>query len=496
MLRRVFRFSIAAWGILIVTACVQEPEDPSTLSATRTFWSTNIVTSGSEQLDADKIGETAHCAVYAERAALNSRYVTVSQGQNIANTYETIIHPTITTNFGEPADVDNNGKIILLLLDIKDGYSEATKNDGYVGGYFDPAHMRKQSKSNGADMLFIDVSPQDAGSTGFYATIAHELQHLINYSQTVVKGKNQKDLWINEGLSTAAEYLYGVAAPSPSDDSAWGDPCGRVEWAVAVNWDIINGFGTPDKLDNFFVWDNKLSDYATAYLFFQWLRIHANSSGIYKDIVDDSQKDFNAVANAAQKYIQADSSLGITEWTWENLLGIWHASNFYSNTTTGLLGYKNFSVITDTLARFQRYSTEQSLSLAFDRISKAWNFSSPQTISMKNGEGLVAAVATAPADQTSLDIKSCWFTTAGAYTTEQTSAKYQLVYNAKSSSSSKTPTLGAVPQGPQNMLSVAPNIITQRMSVGRSVFDIITQKPRVKDVHFNDDGHWHQTPNE
>ena len=45
------------------------------------------------------------------------------------------IFETDTSTYGTPPDVDDDPKIIILMLDIKDGYSSST-GGGYVEGYF------------------------------------------------------------------------------------------------------------------------------------------------------------------------------------------------------------------------------------------------------------------------------------------------------------------------------------------------------------------------
>jgi hypothetical protein len=171
--------------------------------------------------------------------------------------------------------------------------------------------------SNKADMLFLDTYPQEVGSQGFYDTIAHELQHLINFS---INSNSGQDVWIDEGLATAAEYLYH------------GEHTERVDMFNKDYEDRIK-YG-----DNFFVWDNYLADYATAYMFFQWLRIHAdNGTDIYKEIVSSSYKDYRAIVEIANAHIARldDASL----WDWEVLLRTWMLANA-RNDASGLYGYK------------------------------------------------------------------------------------------------------------------------------------------------------------
>ncbi|MDR2757801.1 MAG: hypothetical protein LBB78_00300, partial [Spirochaetaceae bacterium] len=152
-------------------------------------------------VDAEKLAENEVCIVYGD---VNEN-IAENVAEVIAGEYETNIYPKITGAFGNIMYMpNNNGKIFLLLLDIIDGY---TGSGGFVAGYFDYTHMMDASNSNKAAMLFMDVYPGDSSNLKNFSTvIAHELQHLIHFSNTVRQPSiPEKNLWINEGLSLAAE---------------------------------------------------------------------------------------------------------------------------------------------------------------------------------------------------------------------------------------------------------------------------------------------------
>jgi hypothetical protein len=300
----------------------------------RTFWAQDTGHNW-YTVEAVKRADGTNCIIYADiLATIPNETIT-----DIKTKYDTDIHDTIINAFGNFKDMEQPGdeghdKVTLLLLDIKDGY---TGSGGYVAGYFDSTHMYNTATypvSNVADMLFIDVNPGLDELPGLYSTIAHELQHLINFSRTVAINQPEKDLWINEGLSTAAEYIY-----NPGDTS-------RIEYFNGSNTPEGGYYGTIPAGNNFFVWDgfwervygDVLADYATAYLFFRWLGIHASSgTGIYKEIIDDPNGDYRAVTTAAESKIDAQFS------NWEKLLGTWMTANYY-NSPDGpdkLYGYKD-----------------------------------------------------------------------------------------------------------------------------------------------------------
>ncbi|GHV92640.1 hypothetical protein AGMMS50268_31430 [Spirochaetia bacterium] len=298
------------------------------------FWALKTTDSTWYLLTAKKLVEGTHCIVYADVTT----GITAANGQVVADKYDNYIHNQITNAFGGIEDVDGNSKVIFLMLDIIDGY---TGSGGYVAGYFQPYHMYARSTgrmySNEADMLFMDTNPGfDSGNQqNFYSTMAHELQHLIEFSETVAHNptRPEKDLWINEGLSTAAEYIYGTGT---------GSPAHQQDRIAYFNYDPENTivFG-----NNFFVWNgwwempanggDVLANYSTAYLFFQWLRTHAsNNTGIYKEIIASAYADYRAVTSAAYNRIVA-----ITSTDWGNLLSTWMIANALK-ADSGLYGYE------------------------------------------------------------------------------------------------------------------------------------------------------------
>jgi len=117
------------------------------------------------------------------------------------------IYQTCIDTYGNPPNVDGDSKIIILILDITDGY---TGSGGYVAGYF---YSRNEVTDNNTEIYFMDSNPGNLASEGglnfAFATAAHEFQHMINwnYHQGV-----QELTFINESLSKSAEILGGYGA--------------------------------------------------------------------------------------------------------------------------------------------------------------------------------------------------------------------------------------------------------------------------------------------
>jgi len=359
------RIKIILWAALftaLLVSCgnsIQKPDhDDDTLPPLEKdeFYAQNLETGKYYKVKAEILYEGKDCVIWAEKGS----GVTRADAKKIADEYDNKIRPTVVNAFSyKEFEVDyettkfqfedmldfanwlvdgDDGRLTILLLDIKDGFNPP-KIESYVAGYFYGGNFNPQGKikgtvhySNGRDMIYVDTNPglQDDPkhdyTTQAYATFAHELQHLINFATTVLmrwdgKYYHYMDTWIDEGLSSQAEHLY-----------AGKNLFGKYDW---FNKD---GKETIAKGNNFFVWDNHreepdaiLDDYATVYLFFRWLYLQASlksSSNIFLKIETSNHYDYHAVIDVAKQINPA--------WdNWETLLRTWLAANYYPNSSYG-----------------------------------------------------------------------------------------------------------------------------------------------------------------
>jgi hypothetical protein len=283
-------------------------------------------------LKARQMAVGTHCEVWVENGFTVSR----DDAQAIIDEYDQKIYPRIRDAFGmdiefrgetmnlmEAGDYysNNDGRLLFLLMDIKEPVSE---DGGYIAGMFNTTDLGNSSYSNKADMIYLDINPGKIKTPTFYATIAHELQHLLHFMMDIgVRSSDMykaQDIWINEGLSTVAEYVY-LGSHNATD---------RVKY--------FNKVGLSEG-NTFLVWDGVLDDYATVYLFFQWLRIQGGSSQLYRDILASPHVGSTAVTTAAAQY----PALAPVAGTWATLLRSWFAANYINapaNAENSIFGYK------------------------------------------------------------------------------------------------------------------------------------------------------------
>lgn len=165
--------------------------------------------------------------------------LTTADYAHVAATFDTLVYPINVANFGEPQDVDQNGRIIILYTRKVNELTPANA-DYLVGGFFyvrdqfprEPnAELPYCPTSNYAEIFYMlaadpnGVVNGNARSvtmvrTSTVGTVGHEFQHLINASRRLYVTRTDdfdEDVWLNEGLSHIAEELlfYHRAGLSP-----------------------------------------------------------------------------------------------------------------------------------------------------------------------------------------------------------------------------------------------------------------------------------------
>jgi hypothetical protein len=121
------------------------------------------------------------------------------------------IYQTDVELFGNPPDVDADPRIIILIMNIRDGYAGS---GGFVAGYFSSLNELNRPESNLAEIYYMDANPVNLSTasgllTGMQ-TAAHEFQHMIHFYHDPYE-----ITFINEACSMTAEVVCGYPLFSP-----------------------------------------------------------------------------------------------------------------------------------------------------------------------------------------------------------------------------------------------------------------------------------------
>lgn len=209
-------------------------------------------------------------------------------------------YTSMTNIYGTHSDIDANGKIIILLMDIN-------KTKGSVNqtlGYFSPSDMHGY---NEGEILYMDISNANNKTDNAIGTIIHEFQHLINYSYVMSGARNEMDSWLNEALSESTSILFNKAT-AESRISEFN----KINYYCFYTWDIPTNISNNGK-------NNTHVNYPSASVFMHWLyKIGGYKPDIFKDIAFSKELgDYNKVLSAAQKIS------GYSVSSWDGLLFDW-----------------------------------------------------------------------------------------------------------------------------------------------------------------------------
>lgn len=226
-----------------------------------------------------QIASGSNCTVWSDEASNLSS----SQAQDIISEFDGTIYGTVTTTFASNYDVDGDGKVAIFVHSGDDGSSGS-----YIGGYFYAADFYNNSNSNPysneKDIIYMNGAPSNhkVGSQGFNRTIAHEFQHLCNFSYNVVtehsaNSNYQMYTWMDEGMAENASSLsYGFSSGQS-----------RISWYAS---DYYGNFG--DGNISLTLWNSHVDNYSLVYAFFAYL--YDQSSTIFSSIYANTSNNTTA----------------------------------------------------------------------------------------------------------------------------------------------------------------------------------------------------------
>ncbi len=148
--------------------------------------------------------------------------------QTIGDEFSSLIYPTDVSYFGNPSDLDNNSRIIILYTPEVNKLTPSGNPGSFVGGFFWAGDLFPVSgagscaQSNVAELFYVLI-PDPTGTIngnvrstntvrqGTRGTIAHEFQHMINASERIRSPilQNFEQVWLDEALAHFAEDAVG-----------------------------------------------------------------------------------------------------------------------------------------------------------------------------------------------------------------------------------------------------------------------------------------------
>lgn len=249
------------------------------------------------------VRNTEHLAIYVQtkfhKDYKGEQNVSLYALNKLAQEFD-YYYTSMTNIYGIHSDIDGNGKIIILLMDINVNKGAGSQ----VLGYFNPMDMHGY---NEGEILYMDISNANNKTDNAIGTIIHEFQHLINYSYVMSGARNEMDSWLNEALSESTSILFNKAtAESRINDF------NKINYYCFYTWDIPTNISNNGK-------PNTHVNYPSASVFMHWLyKIGGYKPDIFKNIAFSKELgDYNKVLSAAKEIS------GLSGATWDSLLLNW-----------------------------------------------------------------------------------------------------------------------------------------------------------------------------
>ncbi|HEV8497302.1 MAG TPA: hypothetical protein VGQ56_10590 [Gemmatimonadaceae bacterium] len=186
---------------------------------------------------AARVAAVSNLAIIVADTANPTGGFTDAEYASFATLFDTLVSPLDVQNFGQPSDVDKNGKTVIFFTKEVNKLTPRGAN-GVIGGFFferdlfpknDSLDLQGCAASNVAEMYYSMVPDPNAQFSDARkktdvqnltpSTLVHEFQHLINAGRRLYVNNADafEDVWLNEGLSHIAEELlyYRVAHLAP-----------------------------------------------------------------------------------------------------------------------------------------------------------------------------------------------------------------------------------------------------------------------------------------
>ena len=288
--------------------------------------------------------------------------------QRYAAKFDTLIYPLDAGAFGDPTDIDHNGRVGIIFTRAVNELTPAGSSQ-YVGGFTFSRDLFPTTAttrvpfacqtSNQGEFFYL-ITPDPAGTingnrrtagfvdTNTTAVIAHEFQHLINGGRRIyVNGASDFEAtWLDEGLAHIAEELlfYREAGLGPKQNLDTPLLRASTQRRTAFNLDMLGNAGryqsylkAPSKSSPYAANDS-LSTRGAAWSLLRYLAdrsgrtdnafffalVNSTAKGIpnlktvYGADLPGAVRDWNA-SHAVDDIVSAAAELQQPSWNWHSI---------------------------------------------------------------------------------------------------------------------------------------------------------------------------------
>ena len=295
----------------------RHPAAPAlTVGYQRSFFAIDFARKQQYSINATLRASGTHCYIFVEDSEWQT-HITTAIVQSVQRTFDSAtpadprrgIYDILTEDFGTPPDVDENDKVIILLLNILDRNTRHS-----TAGYFMPIDQYRgllhhptlgPLHSNEADIIYIhsrNHPPHTRVSdiSNLQSVIAHELQHLIHWHHSP-----NEEIWIDEGCADYAAFQCGFNLYQHVN-----------AFQAAPNTSLIDWTQQTDT--------NLLAHYGAAFLFMLYLHDHYGGTETVAALVKNPLDGIHGITQTLKTQgINKSFSNIFSDWKVANYLTTW-----------------------------------------------------------------------------------------------------------------------------------------------------------------------------
>ena len=292
----------------------KQASSTATVNDTRDFWVETYFNSGVFiQRQATLRAQGTYGNIWVMDTNFNSggltgaNLITTQQAEAFAKKFD-IIYPAETKILGYEygggpggdGGKDGDLRIQILIYDIVDNSGNVMASGFFWGKDFYPSGS--ETKSNLAEIFYLDASQMNGYPDYMYSTLAHEFQHMIHFNQKVVKNGVGSEAWYNEMLSMMTEdVMSDIIGISPTN---WQHSIQqRIPYFLpsyyklgVTEWGLTEWNNNPDEYIR--------NSYATKYAFGAYLLRNFGGTELLSKILANSSSGIPSISAALDEMVK------------------------------------------------------------------------------------------------------------------------------------------------------------------------------------------------
>ncbi|MGQ0713020.1 MAG: hypothetical protein ACT4PJ_04730 [Gemmatimonadaceae bacterium] len=249
--------------------------------------------------------------------------------QDLGIWFDRDLYPIGVSTFGPESDIDQNGRVIVLMTPVVNGLTPRNDCSVAVFGFFFGGDLLDVPNSNKSE-VFYSLVPDPQAQFGCARSVQrveesvptvfiHEFQHMISFNHHVLINRGpDEETWLDEGLAHMAEEVvarhYENKGPAPVPPRLFNDTAN-----IFISANLTNSYSylerTATSSITLFESTGTLEERGAAWLFLRWLADLKDSTVFRRLVQNDAAGIANVAAVAGEPFDVLFGDFALALWT-------------------------------------------------------------------------------------------------------------------------------------------------------------------------------------